>query len=317
MHGRPVDAIRIVVEDEPVGEEVLHDDHPARPVQRCSGTVEIVGRIGIMLGVALPLAAADLLVKASEPTEPWAYHERSLGWLAALDARCSPGWSSIARIPSLLVAPAAGVLAGGVLGNSLSAAWNGMEVPNPLIVGGDDGVIAFNLADIWALVGIFLLVLALGVWLVRNRDLLPPPAEVAATRGRRFPSASSRTTPAKPGHNLDTTSDRSGTMEDMSMSTEPLFVPALASLDELVPHEGLLSPDELEDVARELAARDGPLAAARPPRPRRTGGTSSSTRTTGWTPGSSPGCRVREPGSTITTSRASGSASRAVACART
>ena len=40
-----------------------------------------VSRIGIMLGVALPLAAADLVVKASEPTEPWAYHERSLGWL--------------------------------------------------------------------------------------------------------------------------------------------------------------------------------------------------------------------------------------------
>jgi hypothetical protein len=41
----------------------------------------------------------------------------------------------------------------------------------------------------------------------------------------------------------------------MSMSTEPLFVPALASLDELVPHGGLLSPDELEGVAREIAAR--------------------------------------------------------------
>ena len=39
------------------------------------------------------------------------------------------------------------------------------------------------------------------------------------------------------------------------MSTEPLFVPALASLDDLVPHDGLLSPDELEGVARELAAR--------------------------------------------------------------
>lgn len=41
----------------------------------------------------------------------------------------------------------------------------------------------------------------------------------------------------------------------MSMTTEPLFVPALASLDELVPHEGLLSPDELEAVARKIAVR--------------------------------------------------------------
>jgi len=44
-------------------------------------------------------------------------------------------------------------------------------------------------------------------------------------------------------------------MRSMSMSTEPLFVPALASLDGLVPHEGLLAPDELEDVARHIAAR--------------------------------------------------------------
>ncbi len=51
-------------------------------------------------------------------------------------------------------------------------------------------------------------------------------------------------------------------MTSVSMSTEPLFVPALASLDGLVPHEGLLSPDELEGVAREIAARTelwGPL----------------------------------------------------------
>jgi len=41
----------------------------------------------------------------------------------------------------------------------------------------------------------------------------------------------------------------------MSLSAEPLFVPALASLDGLVPHEGLLAPDELEGVAAELAAR--------------------------------------------------------------
>jgi hypothetical protein len=41
----------------------------------------------------------------------------------------------------------------------------------------------------------------------------------------------------------------------MSPSTEPLFVPALASLDGLLPHAGLLSPDELEGVAGAIAAR--------------------------------------------------------------
>ena len=44
-------------------------------------------------------------------------------------------------------------------------------------------------------------------------------------------------------------------MDIMSVSTEPLFVPALASLDSLVPHDGLLSPDELEGVASAVVAR--------------------------------------------------------------
>jgi hypothetical protein len=44
-------------------------------------------------------------------------------------------------------------------------------------------------------------------------------------------------------------------MEVMSTATEPVFVPALASLDDLVPHAGLLSPDELEELARAIAGR--------------------------------------------------------------
>jgi FtsH-binding integral membrane protein len=131
--------------------------------------------VAIMVGVALPLAALDLYVKASEPTEPWAYHERSLGWLV-LSVFLLAGMVLIARIPSRLVAPAAGVLAAGVLGNGLSAVWNGMEVPNPFVVDADRALIAFNLADVWALTGICLLVLAIGTWLIRNRHLLSPTA---------------------------------------------------------------------------------------------------------------------------------------------
>lgn len=138
-----------------------------------------------MLGVALPLAAADLLVKAREPTEPWAYHERSLGWLL-LSVSLLAGMVVITRIPSALVPPAAGVLAAGLLGNSISAAWNGMVVPNPLVLVGDRSVIAFNLADLWAIAGIVLLVLTIGLWLIRSRDLIAPPAELQATRGRAF-----------------------------------------------------------------------------------------------------------------------------------
>ena len=38
-------------------------------------------------------------------------------------------------------------------------------------------------------------------------------------------------------------------------SAAPLFVPARDSLDDLVPHDGILDPHELEQVARGIAAR--------------------------------------------------------------
>jgi lipoprotein signal peptidase len=138
-----------------------------------------------MLGVAIPLAVTDLVVKFEEPTAWWAYHQRSYGWLA-LSLALLALMFAIAQIPSRFVAPAAGILAAGILGNSLSAAWNGMEVPNPLVIGGEHAFIAFNLADVWALAGILALVCAIGVWLIQNRELLPQTAEFRASRGAAF-----------------------------------------------------------------------------------------------------------------------------------
>jgi hypothetical protein len=134
-----------------------------------------------MLCVAIPLAAVDLFVKATLPTESWAYHERSVAWLF-LSFALLAGMMLIAQIPSRLVPPAAGILAAGILGNGLSAAWNDMEVPNPLVIGGDSALVAFNLADIWALTGILVLVLTIGSWLIRNRALLPPTTALWSTR---------------------------------------------------------------------------------------------------------------------------------------
>jgi hypothetical protein len=90
----------------------------------------------------------------------------------------------LTRIPSALIPPAAGVLTGGLLGNALSASWNEMRVPNPIVLAGDRTTIAFNLADVWTLVGIGVLVATIGGWLVQNRSLLPAPADVRA-RWRR------------------------------------------------------------------------------------------------------------------------------------
>jgi hypothetical protein len=136
-------------------------------------------RVAVLLAVALPLAAADLWVKAFATTPAWAYHERSTGWIA-LCMVLLPSLLLVTRVPSALVPPAAGLLAAGVIGNVMSAAWNDFYVPNPIVVHGERGFLAFNLADIFAVTGILLLFGAIGFWLVRNRALLPSPREALA-----------------------------------------------------------------------------------------------------------------------------------------
>ena len=130
-------------------------------------------RAAAALLLALPLVISDLWLKAEATTPWWAYHERSAAWVV-LCILIVPGLLLVTRIPAPLVPPAVGVLLAGVLGNVLSAAWNNFEVPNPILVSGDSGLLAFNLADLYTLVGIILLVAAVGGWLIRNRALLPP-----------------------------------------------------------------------------------------------------------------------------------------------
>jgi hypothetical protein len=141
-----------------------------------------VVRAAVALSLALPLITADLWLKAEALTPEWAYHERSAAWVLMCLALV-PGLLLVTRIPAGLVPPAAGVLLAGVLGNVLSAAWNDLSVPNPILVRGDRALLAFNLADLYTLVGIVLLMAAVGVWLVRNRMLLP--GEVARRERRR------------------------------------------------------------------------------------------------------------------------------------
>jgi lipoprotein signal peptidase len=144
-------------------------------------------RFAVLLAVAVPLAIADLVHKASAETQWWAYHERSLGWIA-LCVVLFVAILALVRVPSATIPPAAGLLAAGVLGNMMSAAWNDLRVPNPIVVEGNRAILAFNLADIWALAGIVLLMISLSVWLIRNRELLPPPHDAwspARWRGRR------------------------------------------------------------------------------------------------------------------------------------
>jgi hypothetical protein len=133
-------------------------------------------RFGVVLGLALPLAAADLAWKHAVSTPTWAYHGRSVGWLL-LSVVLVAVTLALARVPSRSVVVGSGVLAGGVLGNALSGAWNDLQVPNPIVVEGDRGILAFNLADVFTLVGLIALTLALATVLVAKRNLLPTPAE--------------------------------------------------------------------------------------------------------------------------------------------
>lgn len=167
-----VDAVRVVVELVPVAEVRPHS--PILPLgvkSDASANVKQV-RAAVTLTLALPLLVADLWLKAAATTPPWAYHERSLGWVL-MCLTLVPGLVLVTRIPAPLVPPAAGVLLAGVLGNVSSAAWNNFEVPNPILIRGDGTLLAFNLADLYTLVGVILLVSAVCGWLVSNRSLLP------------------------------------------------------------------------------------------------------------------------------------------------
>jgi lipoprotein signal peptidase len=135
-------------------------------------------RIGIVLGLALPLAAIDLAWKAIATTPDWAYHPRSLAWLT-LSLALFVATLGVARVPSAVAPVAAGVMAGGVLGNALSAAVNGLRVPDPIITYTRHTVIAFNPADVFTTVGTLAVTAILAVALVRNRQLLPTRQEAA------------------------------------------------------------------------------------------------------------------------------------------
>jgi hypothetical protein len=144
-----------------------------------------VHRAALVLIVALPLAAADLVWKHVATTPQWAYHARSPGWLA-LSIGLVGAALLATRLRSVVSLLAAGLMAGGVLGNALSAAWNGLRVPDPIIVmPGQRAVIAFNLADVFTTIGILSLTAALAGALLRNRHVLPTYAEARASLQRR------------------------------------------------------------------------------------------------------------------------------------
>jgi len=148
---------------------------------------QIVERLFLVSAAALVLMAADLSVKATVPTAPWHFHERSNAW-EVLCVVLLLGALALARVPSRAVAIGAGIMSGGVAGNLLSARANDNRVPNPLVLGDYANGIAFNVADVFILVGNLTLMISLMAVTIRHRDRLIPPRRWKLALRRRFNS---------------------------------------------------------------------------------------------------------------------------------
>lgn len=128
-------------------------------------------RLLLVVAPAAVLASVDLIVKATVTTAPWAFHHRSNAWVA-LSVALLVGSLMLTLVPSTTVALAAGMMSGGAIGNLVSARSDGNWVPNPLTISGYGYGVAFNLADVFFLLGNVLLMATLIVAALHNRDRL-------------------------------------------------------------------------------------------------------------------------------------------------
>src|SRR5262245_55605413 len=135
--------------------------------------MRVSDRLLLVVAPAAALASVDLIVKSTVPTAPWGFHHRSDVWVT-LCVVLLVGAAVLCVVPSRAVALAGGVMSAGVLGNLVSARADGNWVPNPLTISRGQYTFAFNLADVFFLLGNLLLMTALMVETVRNRDRLAP-----------------------------------------------------------------------------------------------------------------------------------------------
>jgi lipoprotein signal peptidase len=125
-------------------------------------------RRGLIIGVGIATATADLVAKAlavsplEHPRSP-AIVVLSAGVVIALVVL-------VPKLPSRAAAVAAGLGAGGAVGNGLSIVLFG-AVPDPLVL----KAVAFNLADVFALTGAAGLVSAVGLYALRHPHALRQP----------------------------------------------------------------------------------------------------------------------------------------------
>jgi lipoprotein signal peptidase len=122
----------------------------------------------VLLAVAAVLTAVDLTEKAAQPVYG---HPRSAAYVVVGVAAVAALVLLVPRVPSLALSVCAGIAAAGALGNAASALmWRG-GVPNPIVV----GEVAFNVADVCAVVGALGLVGGAALFALRHPAVLRQP----------------------------------------------------------------------------------------------------------------------------------------------
>ena len=128
----------------------------------------MVDRRRLLIAVASLLAAVDLGQKATAPVYG---HPRGITYLLVATAITVALVLFVPRAPSRALAVAGGVAAAGAFGNLVSAlVWRG-GIPNPIVLGG----VAFNVADLCAVIGAIALVLGAALFALRHPALLRQP----------------------------------------------------------------------------------------------------------------------------------------------
>jgi lipoprotein signal peptidase len=123
-----------------------------------------------LIAIALVVATIDISYKLTTPADY--HHARSRLAALAIAGVVLGLIVFVPRVPSRVAVFGAAVAAGGALGNLVSLFVWQQGVPDPLVVQGATHGIAFNLADVFAFTGDLVLLSAVVVHGVRQRERL-------------------------------------------------------------------------------------------------------------------------------------------------
>jgi lipoprotein signal peptidase len=124
----------------------------------------------VLIATALLFAGIDLLHKELVRAD---FHHARTRYVVVVMAMLIAGLVVLVpRVPSTAAAIGAGVACGGALGNLTSVLVWERGVPDPLVIAGTLGGLAFNLADVFAVFGDALLLSVVILHGMQHRDRL-------------------------------------------------------------------------------------------------------------------------------------------------